>query len=99
MPYDEEYKVDAVNGWLGLMGNKNEQVLGTAGDSETEQAIGLTFDETAEVEKDGTTYHVGSYLDADGNATFRIVECDGAVHFPTRYMSEIDMDFMQQFSK
>lgn len=99
MPYDEDYKVDAVNGWLGLMGNKSEQVLGKAGASETEQAIGLSFDETAEIKEDGTTYHVGSYLDADGNATFRIVECDGAVHFPTRYMSEIGMDFMQQFSK
>lgn len=99
MPYDEDYKVDGVNGWLGLMGNANTQTLGEAGPSETEQAIGLTFDETSEAEEDGTTYHIGSYLDADGNAAFRIVECDGAIHWPTRYMSELDMDFMQQFSK
>ena len=99
MPYDEDYKVDAVNGWLGLMGNGNTQTLGKAGASESEQAIGLSFDETAEEAKDGTIYRIGSYLDANGNATFRIVECDGAVHWPTRYMSELDMDFLQQFSK
>ena len=99
MPYDEDYKVDAVNGWLGLMGSDNTQTLGEAGDSETEQAIGLSFDKTEDLSEEGTTYHVGSYLDADGNATFRIVECDGAVHYPTRYMSEIGMDFLEQFSK
>lgn len=99
MPYDADYKIAGVNGWLGLMGNENMQELGKAGDSATEQAIGLVFDKVEEIEEDGTTYHVGSYVDANDDATFRIVECDGAIHWPTSYMGEMAVDFLEQFSK
>ena len=105
MPYDADYKIAGVNGWLGLQGNDNTQSLEASkgllvsAENETEQSIGLSFDQTDVIEQDGMTYHVGSYLDADGNATVRIVECDGAIHWPTPYMGQIALDFMEQFSR
>lgn len=99
MPYDTDYKVEAVNEWLRLMGIDHKQELGKAGDSAAEQAIGLTFDEVEEVEQDGTTYYVGSYLDANGVATLRLVDGVGAVHWPTPYMSQVSCEFLEQFGK
>lgn len=67
--------------------NWSKQTLGEAGASESERAIGLSFDKTAEEVKDGTTYGIGSCLDSNGNATLRIVECDGTIHWPTGHMT------------
>lgn len=106
MPYDVAYEINGLNGYLGLHGiegheqslEQSEELISGAED-ETERAIGATFDETETVEADGTTYHIGSYLNADGVATIKIVECEDAIHWCTPSMASMSVAFLEQFSK
>lgn len=106
MPYNDEFKVDGINNYLSKFGIEgHEQTLEASlaliesSENEVEKAIGLTFDETETVALDGTTYHIGRYLDADGNVCLQVVECDGAIHWPTPSMGELVCSFLENYSK
>lgn len=105
MPYDDKFKVDGINNYLAGFGLEKSQSLEAsqkligASDNEVESAIGLSFDETETLGLDGTSYHIGRYLDADGKVCLQVVQCDGAVHWPTPSMGELVCSFLEGYSK
>lgn len=105
MPYDDEFKVDGINNYLEHFGLEASQSLEASqkllesSDNEVEKAIGLSFDETETRELDGTTYHIGRYLDADGSVALQVIEADGAIHWPTPSMGELVCSFLEGYSK
>ena len=105
VPYDTDYKIRGVNGFLTLNGISDmgqtletSEELVKSGNDPVERAIGLTFDKTESIDRDGTTYRIGSYLNDDGKASVQFVECDGAIHWPTPSMANLALDFLDQWT-
>ena len=61
--------------------------------------MGLKFEETETVHTEGVDYWFGRFFDENGVCTVQYTECAGAIHWPTKYMSEIGMNFLDQFAK
>ena len=104
MPYDDEFKIDGINNYLKGFGIDKKQSLEEstkllAEGSEVERAIGLSFDEEETRSIDGTSYHFGRYLDADGNVVLQVVQADGAIHWPTPSMGTLVVEFLEGHTK
>lgn len=106
VPYDEDYKLRGVNGFLAVNGIadsgqtlEKSQELAEGADDPAEKLIGLKFDNTEELEADGTVYRTGSFFNGDDTAVVQFVGCEKAIHWPTPSMAQIAMDFMEQFTK
>lgn len=104
MPYDLDYTIKGANGFIAINGNADKvqtevacKELVESGD-EVEKAIGLSCDETSIVEADGTKYHRGSFVNADGKESVVFIQCDGAIHWPTPSMATYVLDFLGQWT-
>lgn len=105
MDHESEEEIQGVNSWLSVHGLNAEQSVEQSrnlrkfSDDPVEQQMGLKFDETEVVHTEGVDYWIGRFLDENGVCVVRYTECGGAIHWPTKYMSVLAVDFMSQFAK
>ena len=105
MDHESEEEIQGVNSWLSVHGLAADQSVEQSrnlrkfSDDPVEQQMGLKFDETETVHTEGVDYWFGKFLDENGVCVVRYTECGGAIHWPTKYMSEIAVDFLDQFAK
>ena len=105
MANETEEEIEAVNNWLTIHGHEASQSVDLShnlrrfSDDMSEKKMGLQFDQTSTIHEDGIDYWVGEFINEEGYTDVRFTMAAGAIHWPTRYMCQHAIDFLEDFSK